>query len=177
MTLGQKLMAQLTVRQQMEAGKRLPTDSVGGTRGSLIEDEMDGIHLQAEIQDFDKFSYMVKTISATRLQPPASNAPIKDLLLRQSGEIERRVSYLLENFRLVELDEVNGVAQMRSAAPYHKNEEISYYEIILREGKSLRFSRYRQQNRTAERENVPSHLTQEIFERLADDLSAALRLG
>ena len=133
-------------------------------------------HLQVEIEDFDKFSYMVKTISLTCVQAPP-NTSLKELLLRQSAEIERRISYLLESFCLVEVDEFNCLAQVRSTMPYRKNEDRLYYEVLLRQGQSLTFARYCKERQSEKREVVPSYLTQETFERLVDDLAATLRLN
>jgi hypothetical protein len=110
----------------------------------------------------------------THPQTPAT--PIKDVLLRQAGEIEKRISYLLESFRLVEIDEVNGSAQVRSITPYKKGDERLYYEVLLRGGNNLTFSRYRKEHQTGKREMVPCHLTLEIFERLVDDLAAVIQL-
>lgn len=174
MNLGQKFVDKLNTMQQPGAPGWASSKLDGKDGGYAIKERMDGIDLQAEIDDFDKFSYMVKSISMTHPQAPATL--IKDVLLRQAGEIEKRISYLLEGFRLVELDEVNGTAQVRSITPYKKGDERLYYEVLLRGGNNLAFTRYRKQHQTGEREIVPSHLTLEIFERLVDDLAAVIQL-
>lgn len=142
--------------------------------GYLVHEQLGDIDLQADIEDFDKFSYMVRSISLTLPQKPAT--PIKEVLLRQAREIEMQISYLLEGFRLVELDEINNSAQVRSIMPYQQDGERLYYEVLLRHGNSLTFSRYRKEHQTGKREMVPSHLTLEIFERLVDNLAAVIRL-
>jgi hypothetical protein len=169
MNLEQKITEKLNAIRRTENEKPTGKDS-----GYVVEEELDSIRLRAEIQDFDKFSYMVKTLSVT--QTPASGAPIKALLLQQAHEIERRLSYLLESFRLVELDEINGLAQVRSVSPYKKNDETFYYEALLQHGNSVTFARYRMQQQAEKREIVPSHLTQETFERLINDLMATLQI-
>jgi hypothetical protein len=175
MNLGRKLSDKLNAMQQTGAPGWASLKLNGIDGGYVVKEQMDAIDLHIEIEDFDKFSYMVRSISMTHPQTPA--APIKDVLLRQAGEIERQISYLLEGFRLVELDEVNGTAQVRSITPYQKGDERLYYEVLLRGGNNLTFTRYRKQHQTGEREIVPSHLTLEIFERLVDDLAAAMQLG
>jgi hypothetical protein len=168
MNLGQKILEKLHARRLAENAPEIGKD--------VIEEENDGIHLRLEIQDFDKFSYMVKTFSVTRAQAPTANVSLKELLLRQSAEIERRITYLLEGFRLIELDETNVVAQIRSFTPHKKGEEKFYYEVLLPHGMSATFSRYRLSRQAENRELVPCHLTRETFERLVDDLAATLRL-
>lgn len=174
MNLGQKFVDKLNTLQQTGAPGWASSKLDGKDGGYAIKEQMDGIDLHVEIEDFDKFSYMVKSISMTLPLTPAT--PIKDVLLRQAGEIEKRISYLLEGFRLLEIDEVNGSAQIRSITPYKKGDERLYYEVLLRGGNNLTFSRYRKQLQTGERETVSSHLTLEIFERLVDDLAAVIQL-
>jgi len=169
MNLEQKIMEKLNAIRRTET---LKTDK---DSGYVIEEEIDSMRLRAEIQDFDKFSYMVKTLTVT--QTPTPNAPVKALLLQQANEIERRISYLLESFRLVELDEINGLAQVRSVSPFKKNDETVYYEALLQHGNSVTFTRYRKQRHTEKREVIPSHLTQETFERLINDLAAIVRIN
>jgi hypothetical protein len=177
MTLGQKIVDKLNVMRQMENQMSFSLKHTGEESGYVIEENMDDIRLRAEIQDFDKYSYLVKTISATRLQPHSPSILFKDWLLRQAAEIERRISYLLESFRLVELDEANNIAQVRSTAPHQRNEETLYYEILLDKGSRLTFTRYSKTRQKEERQPVPSHLTEETLERLVDDLAAVLRLN
>lgn len=175
MTLGQKIVDKLNVMRQMENQMNFSMKRMGEADGYAIEDTVDGIHLRVEIQDFDKFSFLVKSISAARLEAHLPTAPIKDLLLRQAAEAERRIFYLIESFRLVEMDETNGVAQIRSAAPHQKNDEKRYYEILLEQGNRLTFMRYQKNAHDKKRDNVPSHLSEELLERLTDDLAAILR--
>jgi hypothetical protein len=174
MNLGQEFADKLKVFQRTRDAKQASLKVSGKDGGYLIQEQIDGLDLQIDIEDFDKFSYMVRSISMTHPQTPAT--PIKDVLLRQAGEIERQISYLLEGFRLVELDEVNGSAQARSIIPYQQDDQRLYYEVLLRHGNSLTFTRYRQPLQSGERQIVPSHLTQESFERLVDDLAAVMRL-
>lgn len=174
MNLGQKFVDKLNALQEMGDAGWSSLKRNGKDGGYVVKEQMDGIDLQVEIEDFDKFSYMVRSIFMTHPQTPVT--PIKDVLLRQAGEIEKRISYLLEGFRLVEVDEVNATAQVRSITPYKKGDERLYYEVLLRGGNNLTFTRYRKQHQPGEREIVPSHLTLEIFERLVDDLTAVVQV-
>jgi hypothetical protein len=177
MTLGQKLVDRLNALDRLESQKSDLTKPTGEDCRYVIDEEIDGIGVRAEIQDFDKFSYIVKTFTITRPQTQPLRAPVKELLLRQAGEIERRISYLLESFGLIELDEVNSLAQVRSATPHMKEEKTFYYEVLLRQGHGLTFARYYKERQSEKRQAVPCHLTQETFERLVEDLAATLRLN
>jgi hypothetical protein len=167
MNLGQKFTEKLNAMRQTENVKE---------SGYVIEEEIDSIRLRAELQDFDKFSYIIKNLSMSRAQAPP-NVSLKELLLRQAGEIERRMTYLLESFRLLEVDEINGLAQVRSATPHQKRQEKFYYEVCLQHGMGATFARYRKSRGADKRELVPCHLTQETFERLVDDLAATLHIN
>ncbi len=170
MKLGQKVLEKLNASRQVE---KLP--EAGQDSGSMIEEKNDSFRLHVEIEDIDKFSCLVKTLSVTRLQAPP-NMPLTELLLRQAGEIERRISYLLEGFRLVEVDEFDVLAQVRSVTPYQKNGDTFYYELFLQHGNCVTLTRYRKSAKAEKRELVPFHLTPETFERLVDDLAATLHL-
>lgn len=172
MNLGQEILEKLHAMRRTES---LPKADKDG--GYVIEEEIDSMRVTAEIQDFDKFSCIVKSLSVTRAQAPPASVSLKELLRRQAAEIERRITYLLENFRLLEMDEFNCLAQVRSAAPHQKNGEKFYYEVFLQHGIGAAFSRYRQSRGADNRELVPCQLTQETFERLVDDLVATLRLS
>jgi len=172
MNLGQKILEKLHAMRQTGSLPEAEQD-----RGYVIEEKIDSMSVSVEIAAFDKFSCIVKTLSVTRAQAPPANVSLKELLLRQAGEIERRITYLLENFRLLEVDEFNCLAQVRSAAPHQKSGEKFYYEVFLQHGLGATFSRYRQSSGAENRELVPCHLTQETFERLVDDLVAALRFS
>jgi hypothetical protein len=170
MKLAQKVLEKLSAIRQLET---LP--DAGQRSGSMIEEKNDSIRLYVEIEDFDKFSFVIKTLCVARLQAPP-NMPLTELLLRQARDIEGRISYLLEGFRLVEVDEFNVLAQMRSVTPYHKNGDTFYYELLLQHGNSVTLTRYRKSAPAEKREAVPFHLTPETFERLVDDLAATLHL-
>jgi len=171
MNLGQTFLEKLHAMRRTENLPKADLDN-----GYVIEEKMDSIRVTAELQDFDKFSCIVKTLFVRRVQAPP-NVSLKELLRRQAGEIERRITYVLENFRLLEVDDKNYLAQVRSAAPHQKRDEKFYYEVFLQHGIGATFARYRQPKQSENRELAPSHLTHETFERLVDDLAAALRVG
>lgn len=172
MNLGQKFLETLHAVRRKENLPNAEADN-----GYVIEAEIDGMRVAAEIQDFDKFSCILKTLAVRRTQAPPANTALKKFLQRQAAECERRIAYLLENFRLVEVDEENYLAQVRSATPHQKHDEKFYYEVLLQHGLGATFARYRMALEAENRERVACHLTHEVLERLVDDLAAALQVN
>jgi len=140
--------------------------------GWLYEDVVDGIHLKLELADFDRFGYLVNRITAVRAGSSPAGKPLKALLAEQAAALENRITYLLEGFRLIELDEIAHRAQVRSATPYREEEAIQYYEVLLEQGSVLVFGRYAGNHNS--RSLQPFHVTDDICRRLLNDLAAAL---
>ncbi|MEK7729912.1 MAG: hypothetical protein AAB354_16005 [candidate division KSB1 bacterium] len=168
MNPGQKLMVELSARQ------------LGLNKGSpesrfTHEQEVDGIHLKLEIQDTDKYGFLVRSIAARSTPLTHTTNDLKALLTRQAAELEKRLTYLLENFRLLELDETKQVAQVRSHAPYRQDGAMHYYEILLAEGNALSFARYHYRGAHSQRETEPTYITKEALMRLVSDFAGVLR--
>lgn len=138
------------------------------------EEVGDGIHLKIEVQDRDKFGVLVRAINMSRNGAHAQPLD-KAVLAAQAAEVEKRLTYLLESFKLIELDEAAGTAQLRSGAPYREAETLHYYEIVLRGGHSLSFARYQKQGKNNSREIEPCYLTEQMLARLCDDAAAVLQ--
>lgn len=168
MNLGQKLVAELSARQPW-LNKSSPEASC------THEQIVDGMRLVVEIQDADKYGFLIREIDAHRALSALEPQALKPLLLRQAAEIEKRLTYLLEHFRLVELDELNQTAQVRSHAPYRQDGAVHYYEILLGEGASLKFFRCNNRGARGQREVEPTYITKEALARLVNDFIGILR--
>ncbi|MDZ7269898.1 MAG: hypothetical protein ONB48_16735 [candidate division KSB1 bacterium] len=171
MNLGMKVVAELA---QLRRGphEKPPALTPLPPGGWLYEDITDGIHLKIELADFDRFGYLVNKITAVRTSSLPAAKPVKELLAEQAAVLEQRVTYLLESFRLIELDETTNRAQVRSATPYREAEAIQYYEALLEQGGVLVFSRYA--GSRTDRALQPFHVTDDVCRRLLNDLAAAL---
>ncbi|MGH7491563.1 MAG: hypothetical protein ACREOO_04125 [bacterium] len=142
-------------------------------RTPFIHEEVgDDIHLTIAIQDRDKYGVLVREISLRRSAGRA--LPSATLLAEQAAEIEKRFTYLLENFRLIELDQTGGRAQLRSGAPYIEAGTLHYYEIMLSGGNTLTFARYQRRGKTGEREIEPCYFTEQVLARICEDIVAIL---
>jgi hypothetical protein len=141
----------------------------------VLEEVGDGIHLTLEIQDSDKYGALVRQLSARR--DAGRRQSLTRLLREQAAEIERRLTYLLEDFRLIELDETAGTAQIRSGTPYRDTDALHYYEILLAGGNTLTCTRYQKTGKNGGREIEPCYFTEQMLARVCDDIAAVLRLG
>ncbi len=163
MNLGQKVVAAVKARAR-------------AARAPFAHEEIvDGIHLRIEVQDSDRYGVLMHALSAH--VPISPDAPLPGVLAAQAAEVEKRFTYLLENFRLLELDETGGTAQIRSGTPYREADALHYYEVLLRCGDTLLFARYQQTGKNGEREFEPCYLTEQVFARVCDDAAAVLRCG
>lgn len=139
------------------------------------EEIVDGIHLRLEVQDTDRYGVLMRGLSAH--VPISPHAPVPGVLAAQAAEVEKRFTYLLENFRLIELDETGGTAQIRSGAPYREADTLHYYEVLLRCGDTLLFARHQQTGKSGERELEPCYLADQVLARVCDDVAAVLSCG
>ena len=88
--------------------------------------------------------------------------------------LSKRVTYLMEPLKVVELDTTEGELQLRSEKPTLRAEKRGYYEVrILRDG-SLSLKRYLFDEQARSRAQAPCQMTREVLERLADDIIASI---
>ena len=93
--------------------------------------------------------------------------------LRSWGErLAARVTYLLEPLALHEADAAGGEVILRSASPTTKPDRRSFYEVHLKSNGLMKFDRIAFQEDRRVRGPVPCHFTNEVVERLVDDLVA-----
>jgi len=86
--------------------------------------------------------------------------------------LSARITYLMEPLSVLEADPVHGEVVLRSQAPSLKNGRRSYYEVHLGQSGALRFDRVVFDDTTRLRRKVSCQFTNEVLERLVDDLVA-----
>jgi hypothetical protein len=108
---------------------------------------------------FDRITYTSKALQSASLAA----------LTQMAEDIQRRVSYLLEAIRPIEVDEDRCVVQMRSNPPAKDDDGTRYYELVVQRGEvSLcRFCKTPGQPRR----RVPAEVTHEVVGRLAADFA------
>ncbi len=95
--------------------------------------------------------------------------------LRSWGDrLAARVTYLMEPFKILEIDAEDGKVCLRSESPTTRNQKRSYYEIRLGKSGTLRMERHTFDEAARVRDRSTCQLTREVLERLADDIVASL---
>ncbi len=125
---------------------------------------------QIRFKDIDKYGLVFDYISIKKGTPILDVEQINRTLEKQAGKFQEKITYLLEDFRLIELDKMNKRAQLRSYPPYKKEDSKYYYEIVLDEGTRFHLQRYEYSSSLKRYEKITSQLTLEIFERLINDV-------
>jgi hypothetical protein len=95
-----------------------------------------------------------------------------DKLRQVSETLSKRLTYLLEPVKPIEVDADRCVVQMRSSPPQQSDNATTYYELLVERGGKLSLSRY-QKPPGKPREVLPAHVTREVLLRLIGDFSAA----
>lgn len=95
-----------------------------------------------------------------------------DELKKLGDALSKRLTYLLEPIRTVEVDPDDHVVQMRSDPPQADENSMTYYELLVRRGE-LNLRRYTK-SPASFRRAVSAHVTREVFQRLAADFVAAV---
>ncbi|MFO0951718.1 MAG: hypothetical protein U0835_11335 [Isosphaeraceae bacterium] len=111
--------------------------------------------------------------STLRYNGPGPDARTPDELHAWAGRIASRVTYLMEPLVVLEHDREAGELEMRSQAPTVRQGRRAFYEVRLRADGSLSLGRVVYDEAARARQDVPSQMTLEVLERLADDLVAA----
>ena len=171
MSLGQRIVEKLHMMQRVEDQISFSVRSgQDSERGYRIKEREGPVEVYLVVPDMDKYSFVISKFEMHH-SDWTSRLSVKEQLQRQADWIEDTITYLPERFALIELDEINQVAQVRSRIPTRKDSSKQYYEILLRKGDTLTLSRYEIKVGEVTRKPVPFLLTEELFPRLIDDLA------
>ncbi len=89
-----------------------------------------------------------------------------------SGNLAKRLTYLLEPISPIETDIDRCIVQMRSLPPKQQSDQVDYYELLVGRSGELSLARY-SRAKGGQRENIPAQVTREVLVRLASDFAAA----
>lgn len=140
-----------------------------------LQHEVDDFQFQVRFKDIEKLGIVLDYLSVQKLSPILDVSLINRKLEEQAAAVEKNITFLLEGFKLIEMDLQNKRAQLRSYPPYTKENSKYYYEIMLDEGTKAHFQRYEYSMTDKRYQKITSQLTIEIFERLVDELTALLK--
>ncbi|RMF56357.1 MAG: hypothetical protein D6748_13720 [Calditrichaeota bacterium] len=140
-----------------------------------LQHEEGDLQFQVRFKDIDKLGIVLDYLSIKKQAPILDVSLINQKLDEQAAAVEKRITFLLEGFKLIELDRQNKRAQLRSYPPHTKENSKYYYEIVLDEGTRVHFQRYEYSIPDKRYQKIDSQLTLETFERLLDELSDLLK--
>jgi hypothetical protein len=106
-------------------------------------------------------------MSLTRTSEPPADLTLKSW----SKAIAERVSGMAESISVYEVDELRGEAILRSAAPSHKGEAISYFEVHLAGLKGATIRRFAAERTSVGRTQIAFPITHEALAKLAGDIA------
>jgi len=118
-----------------------------------------------EITQLDKLGLLINHIAITARTPPIS-------LERQFDLLKKKITYLEEDFELVEHDRNKEIMILRSTIPQQMEHAINYYEILLAAGNQLSFRRYEFDKIMGKRRVRPANLATDTFGRLLADFES-----
>jgi hypothetical protein len=137
------------------------------------------ITVKGELSQSDSIGFLLKKMEISK--NIGENADLAEYLKTAAETIERRVNYLMEPLKIIELDSTTNAVQMRSEKPELQEGNLSYFEFILKAGKWFGYRnhvsmvRYSQKKgKEASRQPVPFAVTKKQFQRLIDDVIDAL---
>lgn len=137
-----------------------------------IDEECDGLGVTVELEAFDRLGLMLRGIEMRSSRMPERGTGLESRLRRQADAVVERIKYLSEDFRVVEVDGVNGAVQLRSAHPHKEGPFLYFSQIVLRGGNSLTLERCRRHSEAkGMTEPADMNLSRETFARLIEDLA------
>jgi len=160
MTLGKSLVE--AIHETMGAEAKT-SDS------KLFERTVEGYNFEIGIRDFDKYTFLLDGLTITTRRTDSDIELNVEILKKRAEQLSKKVTYFLEDLKLVEVDAIKLQAQMRSESPSVDEQALSYYEVMIHGDSKISLQRYQYDGETKTRQQVPFLLTSEVFERCIDD--------
>jgi hypothetical protein len=162
----------LTMRNELVLRKVAEWRHSGGRQTLTVPDAASGWELRLTADRADELGCKVWEMRLGRAVPVTGNDPAA--LRAWAERAADRVTGLLEPLRLVEVDGQRDEALLRSEQPAQRDEQLYYYEVVLKGRGEADVRRYQaSQQPGSRREQVPFALTHEAIAKLTSDLTAA----
>ncbi|GAB4335275.1 MAG: hypothetical protein Kow0037_14950 [Calditrichia bacterium] len=158
------------IREQEQSGLTTPS----GKKFKQFQSQLGKCSVQIKYKEIGSLGILLDSVVMKRGEAVLDLEEQHRRLEKMAHEVQERLTYLLEDFRLLELDRLNKKAQLRSYPPHQDEDSKYYYEIVIDEAVQIHFQRYQFNRKTRRYEKIASQLTLEVFERLLDDLWAIL---
>ena len=165
MILGKTIVYQL---QQYLLNQKGVSEEKGGNY--IFNRNVENLNFQLTVQDFDKFSFLLERLQI-EISKESAEVPLDvDDLKRRAEFLAKKVTYLLENLELFEIDAVNLKIQLRSTSPQDEQAALSYFEIIMQGNGSISLARILFDKGKKQKQRIPFHVTNEVLEKLINDV-------
>lgn len=137
-----------------------------------------GAGASIRIENYDRYSALLRYLEVYDNSLTIDSQQTQVYLEQCAAEIIRRVTFLEEPLELLEVEPVEGVAQLRSGAPLveQSEERVVYWELWLRTAPHprLKLARYEWRHGKRDRENLLYPMTFATLGRAAKELAASL---
>jgi len=130
--------------------------------------------IQVNLKEFDKFSLAVETL---RVEQSNDFESSPDFVRKQADFLKNNLTYLLEDFEVFEIDNLQSKAQLRSRVPDENDASLSYFEIMIADGRSITLERLAFDKDRKQKKSVSFQLTNEILERTINDFIKTIGLA
>lgn len=144
--------------------------------GNYVFDWSDAeTRVKGDLSHSDSIGFLLNSIEISKNIHETDD--VAGYLKNAAETIEKRINYLMEPLKVIELDSTTNAVQIRSEKPELQDGHISYFEIVLKAGKwfghrnHLSLHRFSQrQGEEGNRSSLPFPVTKKQFQRLIDDL-------
>ncbi len=125
--------------------------------------------------DYDRYTLILRHLEVMD-NSLTIKTKVEDYLHQSALAISQRLTYLEEPLLLLELDSLEGLAQLRSSPPQSNEDRLLYWELILRTTPHphARLARYCWHGGDYERRPQPHPVTAITLARIAADLATSL---
>lgn len=163
----------MSVVHEFMARMKERRDRSDGGLPRTIEVDDGVVRVHVRLLDEDRFTFLLDRIEVVRLAP-GPDGSVENRVTAQAEFLPKRLTYLLEDLTVTELDHPHDRAQLRSTAPDLRDGASCFYEVILDQGRAVSLVRCRYDQTSGVKSTTPLVMTIEILGRVLDDLIAAL---
>ena len=148
-------------------------------KGNTAQKPVEIVHTEnnhkliTNIVDTDKYGVLLYSLQWVCDDKTMSTIAI---LQQHIDNVLQKMTFLPENLALIELDEKNIVAQLRSSPPLQEARSIKYFECCLTGDRQFTLARFEKKTGAGKPLQVAFSLTREIFGRLVNDVITALTI-
>ncbi len=136
----------------------------------IFNRNVENLNFQLTVKDFDKFSFLMENLQI-EISKESAEVPLDvDDLKKRAEFLAKKVTYLLENLEVFEMDAVNLKIQLRSISTQDEQAALSYFEIIMQGNGSISLARILFDKGKKQKQRIPFHLTNEVLEKLINDV-------